>query len=365
MNSKEEFVSDIVLADTILPDTFAQTDFNPERPSLENMFTRYSGEQSTNTIAHHPGRYELPDRGEHLSRMRLEEIQTLQQQTMGRSNCPRLLPGQTFTLSNHALPSMNRGYLLIGVRHMGTQPQVLEEHAGEQQGCMYLNELLAAPSSIQYRPLRRTAKPLVVGTQTAIVVGPSGEEIYPDKYCRVKVQFHWDQEGQRNDRSSCWIRCIQPWGGVGWGAQFLPRVGDEVLVTFLDGDPDRPVIIGNAYNEANQAIYNLPGSKTQSGIKTRSYPKGDGFHELRFDDAKGKEEIYLQSEKDWNILIKNNKGQTIGGSSSTTVGGASSETAKTITLTAEAEITLICGGSTITLDPSGINIKSGTIHLNE
>lgn len=345
MNSKEEFVNDIVLSDTILPDTFSQTDFNPERPSLENILTKYSGEQSTNTIAHHPGRYELPDRGEQLSRKRLEEIQSFQQQTMGRSNCPRLSPGHTFTLNKHALPSLNREYLLIGVRHMGTQPQVLEQYAGEKQGCMYLNELLAAPSSIQYRPLRKTPKPLVVGTQTAIVVGPSGEEIYPDKYCRVKVQFHWDQEGQRNERSSCWIRCIQPWGGLGWGAQFLPRVGDEVLVSFLDGDPDRPVIIGNAYNEANQSIYSLPANKTQSGIKTRSYPKGgpDNFNELRFEDKKGAEEVYLQGEKDWNILIKNNKTEKIGRNETVIVGVNKAETigvAKELTIGAGYTITV-------------------------
>ncbi|HLZ18710.1 MAG TPA: type VI secretion system tip protein TssI/VgrG, partial [Smithellaceae bacterium] len=161
-------------------------------------------------------------------------------------------------------------------------------------------------------PVRVTPKPFVRGAQTAIVVGPSGEEIYPDKYGRVKVQFHWDREGAKDDKSSCWIRVSQLFAGAGWGAMFIPRIGHEVVVDFLEGDPDRPIITGRVYHGANNPPYPLPDEKTKSTIKTNSSPGGGGFNELRFEDKKGKEEIYLQGEKDWNILIKNNKGQTIG-----------------------------------------------------
>jgi type VI secretion system secreted protein VgrG len=149
--------------------------------------------------------------------------------------------------------------------------------------------------------------------QTAIVTGPPGEEIHHDNFGRVKVQFHWDRQGAKNDKSSCWLRYAQGWGGGGWGMQFIPRVGDEVLIAFLDGDPDRPVIVGSLYNSANMPLYNPVDSKTVSTIRTRSYPNGgtDNFHELRFDDQKGEEEIYLRSEKDWTILVKNDKAQQV------------------------------------------------------
>jgi type VI secretion system secreted protein VgrG len=152
----------------------------------------------------------------------------------------------------------------------------------------------------------------MTGLQTAIVVGPQGEEIYSEKYAQVKVQFHWDRLGKNDENSSCWIRVGQMWGGAGWGSQFVPRIGDEVLVDFLEGDPDQPIIVGCVYNEANQPIYDAKNNKTQSGIKTRSYPDGPGFNELRFEDKKGEEHVYLQGEKDWNILIKNDKGQNVG-----------------------------------------------------
>ena len=150
--------------------------------------------------------------------------------------------------------------------------------------------------------------------QAIIGTGPPGEQIYHDKFGRVKVQFHWDRKGKKDDKSSCWLRCAQGWGGNGWGMQFIPRVGDEVLVAFLDGDPDRPVIVGSLYNSENMPLYDPQERKGVSSIKTRSYPNGghDSFHELRFDDQNGREEIYLKSERDWNILVKNDKGQTVG-----------------------------------------------------
>jgi type VI secretion system secreted protein VgrG len=153
---------------------------------------------------------------------------------------------------------------------------------------------------------------VVRGTQTAIVVGPAGEEIYPDKYGRVKVQFHWDREGKRDENSSCWIRVAQVWAGAGWGGMYIPRIGHEVIVDFLEGDPDRPIIIGCVYHGANMPPYPLPDEKTKSVIKSDSSLGGGGSNEIRFEDKKGKEEIYLHGQKDLTIAIENDKNQTIG-----------------------------------------------------
>ena len=214
-----------------------------------------------------------------------------------------------------------------------------------------------------FRPDNIHNKPVVHGFHPAVVVGPKGEEIHVDEFCRVKVQFPWDRKGQNDEKSSCWVRVVQSWGGSGYGAINIPRIGDEVVIAFQNGDPDWPILVGSVYNAGNMPINNLKQSVTQTGIRTKTH-KGEGFHELRFDDAKGAEEIYLQSERDWNILVKNNKGQTIGGNSQTTVTGASMETAREITLTADTSITLVCGGSTIVLDASGITIKGETVHIN-
>jgi type VI secretion system secreted protein VgrG len=169
-------------------------------------------------------------------------------------------------------------------------------------------------SQSPFRPLRNANKPRIEGPQTALVVGPAGEEIYTDKYGRVKVQFDWDRLGKHDEKSSCWVRVAQVWAGKQWGAMHIPRIGHEVMVEFLDGDPDRPIITGRVYNVDNMPPYALPDNKTQSGIKSRSSKGGaaSNFNELRFEDSKGKEEVYLQAEKDMNILVKNDESRLVG-----------------------------------------------------
>jgi type VI secretion system secreted protein VgrG len=154
---------------------------------------------------------------------------------------------------------------------------------------------------------------VVQGTQTAVVVGPPGEEIFPDKYGRVKVQFHWDREGKHDLDSSCWIRVGTFWAGKQWGMIHIPRIGQEVIVDFLEGDPDQPIIIGSVYNAEQMPPYKLPDNKTQSGIKSRSSMAGGppNFNEFRFEDKKGSEEVYLHAEKDWTIMVENDKNQTV------------------------------------------------------
>ncbi|MCZ6678718.1 MAG: type VI secretion system tip protein TssI/VgrG, partial [Candidatus Poribacteria bacterium] len=169
----------------------------------------------------------------------------------------------------------------------------------------YENEFECIPTRSAFRPRRNTPKPIVQGIQTAIVVGPKGEEIYTDAQGRVKVQFHWDTDGKYDDKSSCWLRVGQAWAGAGWGSLFLPRVGNEVVVNFIEGDPDQPIIIGSVYNGDNLPPYKLPAEKTKSTIKSNTSKGGKGFNEIRFDDKKGDEQIFIHAENDMDIRIKN------------------------------------------------------------
>jgi type VI secretion system secreted protein VgrG len=179
------------------------------------------------------------------------------------------------------------------------------------QTTFYSNSFQAFPSTATFRPLRVTPKPRIVGLQTALVVGKSGEEIWTDKYGRIVVQFYWDQIGAKDEKSSCWIRVAQGWAGKQWGAMFLPRIGQEVVVSFLDGNPDRPLVTGCVYNAEQVVPYTLPDDQTKSTIKSNSSKGGSGFNEIRYEDKAGSEEIFVQAQKDMNIKVLNNRVATI------------------------------------------------------
>jgi type VI secretion system secreted protein VgrG len=185
-------------------------------------------------------------------------------------------------------------------------------------------------------------------TQTATVVGKAGEELWTDQYGRVKVQFHWDRDGKNDENSSCWVRVAQPWASKRFGAQFLPRVGDEVVVTFVDGDPDRPLITGSVYNGANQPPYVLPDNQTQSGIKTSSSKGGEGFNELRFEDKQDSEEVFMQAQKDLKVNVLNDAAYTIGHDETRTIQHARTHTIKD-------------GDDSLVLESGnrGMNVKTG------
>jgi type VI secretion system secreted protein VgrG len=163
---------------------------------------------------------------------------------------------------------------------------------------------------------------LVQGSQTAVVVGPDGEEVYVDKHGRVKVQFHWDRKGEKDENSSCWVRVSQPWAGKNWGAVSIPRIGQEVIVGFLEGDPDRPIITGRVYNARQVPPYELPANKTQTGIKSRSSKGGNGstFNEIRMEDKKGEELLYLHAEKDKSVVVENNNTEQVGNNETISIG---------------------------------------------
>lgn len=315
-----EVINNIEFSQRLRPGTYSQTNYNFKRVSTPLDTKDKSREENIQKyeIYDYPGQYGDQDKGKKLSRINREAYNALQEQAIGESNCPRLLPGHTFSLDGYDLDTFDKEYFLIEVTAAGGQAQALEEVSGSGE-TSYGNNFVAVPSSISYRPKKSIEKPYVKGIQTATVVGPENEEIYVDEYGRVKVQFHWDRKGKKDEQSSCWLRCGQTWGGAGWGAMFIPRIGDEVIVSFLEGDPDWPMITGSVYNGANLPLYDLPGNKTRSTIKTKSYPKSNGYNELRFEDKAGSEEVYLQGEKDWNILIKNDKGQTVGHDETLTV----------------------------------------------
>ncbi len=229
----------------------------------------------------------------------------------GKSNVRGFLPGYKFELTEHF--NGNGKYVLTEVEHTASMEGTYTKN--EAVTLQYVNSFRCIPSAVTFRPQRVTAKPTIHGTQTAMVVGnDASTEIATDKYGRIKVQFHWDREGKNNLDSSCWVRVSQPWAGKRWGAFFLPRVGDEVVVAFEEGDPDQPIVVGSVYNSDHMAPYDQPDNKTRSYIKTRSSEKGtaDNFNELRFEDKKDSEEIYFHAEKDFNRVVENNDTLKVG-----------------------------------------------------
>jgi type VI secretion system secreted protein VgrG len=247
-------------------------------------------------------------------RMRQEAAQSLALQ--GASNCRQLAAGHTFTLERHF--NGDGPYVLTTVRHAARNPP---RRSGSGEPFSYDNTFTCLPAGLPFSPPRMTPKPVVAGTQTAVVVGPKSEEVFTDKYGRVKVQFHWDREGENDANSSCWVRVAQFWAGKGWGAHFWPRVGHEVVVAFEEGDPDRPLVVGSLYNADHVPPYGLPAHQTRSGIKTRSTPRGTGqeFNELRFEDKKGHEEIYVHAERNLTAVVESCECRSVGGTRTTTV----------------------------------------------
>jgi len=313
-----ESVSRFWYAEEVQAGKVTLSDFNFKKPNLSLLSSSQAKSDLDLEIYDYPGEYDVPPDGSALSKVRLEERQARRAVSDGESGCIRLTPGYRFTLNEHPREADNREHLLTHVRHQGAQAQMAEAGSGESPS--YSNTFQCIPSDVPFRPERRTPRPTIKGVQTAIVTGPAGDEVYTDEHGRVKVQFHWDRQGKKDEKSSCWIRVSQLWAGAGWGAMWIPRIGHEVVVDFIEGDPDRPLIVGRVYHGANVPPYPLPGEKTKSTIKSNSSPGGGGSNELRFEDRAGAEEIYLHGQKDWNIKIEHDKAQIIGNDESLDVG---------------------------------------------
>ncbi|MCC6558577.1 MAG: type VI secretion system tip protein VgrG, partial [Polyangiaceae bacterium] len=304
-----EHVSRFRYGERVRPGKVTLRDYNFKKPSLNLERTDQAQIDDDLEIYDYPGDYDAPGPGGALAKVRLEELQASRKTADGESACPRFVPGGKFTLSDHPRDDFNREYLITRVEHRGHEPN-MDTRSGDV-GTPYGNRFQVIPSDVPFRPPLVTPRPTIKGIQTAIVTGPGGEEIYTDEHGRIKVQFHWDRKGQKDDKSSCWIRVSQIWAGGAWGAVFLPRIGHEVVVDFIEGDPDRPLVVGSVYHGTNVPPYALPGEKTKSTIKSNSSTGGGGFNEIRFEDKKGSEEIFLHGQKDWTILIENDKNQEV------------------------------------------------------
>jgi type VI secretion system secreted protein VgrG len=295
---------------------YALCDYNFETPATW-LGTELSSaiNQGGNTrfeIYDYPGIYENRNEGDQLTKVRIETEEAVHALFHGESDCRTLASGFKFDLGGYERRDQNTTYVLTRITHSG-QEGGFYTGQGSITDSTYKNTFTAIQAAVPFRPPRVSPRPRVYGTQTAVVAGPSGEEIYVDKYGRVKVQFHWDRLGKVNEASSCWIRVAQPVAGKGWGAVWTPRIGQEVVVSFLEGDPDRPLITGSVYNAVQMPPYALPGEQTKSVFKSYSSKGGGGFNEIRFEDKKGSEQIFIHGERNVDIRVKNDRFENIDG----------------------------------------------------
>jgi type VI secretion system secreted protein VgrG len=402
---------------SVVPGRVTLRDYDFKKPTLklevqnQGASDQTSGDQALE-VYDYPASFGDPGHGKQRARVQLQAITGDSKQASGASGSNRLIPGYSFRLEEHARDDLNREYLVTQVKHDCRQPQVLEEESGTE-GSSYSNKFLCIPYDVSYRPQCKSTPPEIRGSQTATVTGPSGEELYTDEFGRIKVQFHWDREGQGNEHSSCWIRVSQPSAGGGFGGFFLPRIGEEVIVDFLEGNPDRPLVIGRVYHGTNRPPYPLPEHKTKSTLKSNSSKGGDGYNELRFEDKKGEEQLFIHAEKDQDIRIKNDRREWVGndrheqvlahsysqvqgdqhhsveGSRRSevqqddhlSVGGSRHtrieqsellqagqeihlKAGQKLVLDAGSELTLKAGGSFIKLDASGVSLSGAQLKLN-
>ncbi|MBU6951370.1 type VI secretion system tip protein TssI/VgrG [Hahella sp. HN01] len=279
----------------------------------------------------YPGAFGDQDRGRRLTKLRMEEEESRFTRVSGRSNLPHLLVGRKFALESEECVTDNRkNFVVTAVRHYayeGGYTSADSPDSADKENSVYFNRFECLPDNVSFRPALNTPKPRIDGVQTAIVCGKSGDEIYTDEYGRIKVQFHWDRYGERNENSSCWVRVATPWAGKKWGSMGIPRVGQEVVTTFLEGDPDRPLVIGGVYNKGNMPPYSLPDNKSRFGVKSQSTKGGQtsNYNEISFDDKKGEESLNIHAEKDFNMEVKNNIGANAKGHSNSSVGGNASD----------------------------------------
>ena len=420
----DDVVTQFHLQHEFRPAKYSQTDYNFETPSTSLLVG--VGQAPYELYDYRPGEYRTRGDGDSLARIRLQEAQTPGVAAHGTSDCRAFTSGYKFTLREHYREALNQAYVLTSVRHSARQGG--NYRSGDETEFQYENAFECIPYSTPFRPGRTTPHPIVHGAQTAVVVGPEGEEIFTDKYGRVKVQFHWDREGKKNENSSCWMRVSQAWAGKKWGCIYIPRIGQEVIVDFLEGDPDQPLVTGRVYNAEQMPPYDLPAEKTKSTMKSNSSKGSAGFNEFRIDDKKGEEQIFIHAERNMDIRVKKDEYKTIEqdrhlvverdeyqhvknkqheivdsdvmlkiggdrhiriqgseainiqGSQSLHVTGAVAEAfdqshseqvsmgyylkAMNVVIEADLGITLKCGGNYITIDPVGVSIGGTMVNLN-
>ncbi len=330
---QEDVITEWQIEQELRTGKYSLEDYNFQTPSTNLMVNEPTvdevGGNSKFDTYDYPGEYLTKGAGESLARVRMQEEEAEHLVAHGMSQCRMFVSGYKFTLEEHPRKDMNTDYVLTEIQHNAVTDAYPSSRAGE--GESYSNTFTCIPLSVPFRPLRITPRPTVKGLQPAVVTGPSGEEIYSDKYGRVKVQFFWDRLGKKNENSSCWIRVSQPWAGKNWGAVFLPRIGQEVIVDFLESDPDQPLITGRVYNAEQMPPYTLPDMQTRSTIQSRS-SKGGGppnYNEIRFEDLKGSEQIFVNAEKDMDHRVENDSREYIGNNRHLIVNASQLELVKT------------------------------------
>lgn len=367
----KEHVFSLALSSVATTDRVRLRDYDFESPdaALEVTAT-VSRSAGSAELYDYPGGYRERNDGFAKARIRLDSQQVPALTAVATTNSPRLAPGHAFRLSGHGYRPANRTWVAVRVVHEG----VAEPAAGDPP---YRNEANCIDATLPYRAVSRYPSLTMQGPQTATVVGPAGEEIHVDEHGRVKVQFHWDREGQSDENSSAWIRVVQDLAGNGWGALAIPRIGQEVLVEFIDGDPRQPVIVGALYNGDNPPPVNLPADKALTMLRTRSTPGSSNYSELRFDDSAGDEQVYLRSAKDLNLEVGGNVTQavdndvtesvagdltgTVDGDQALETGGDYHHTVgKKIDFSADQEIRLSVGAASLVMKPNGEVRVNGT-----
>ncbi|MCX0877724.1 type VI secretion system tip protein VgrG, partial [Escherichia coli] len=291
----------------VRPSSVQSQDYTFKVPDWPGMYEQQgenlNGQLEQYEIFDYPGRYKDEQHGKDFTLYRIESLRSDAEKATGQSNSPKLWPGTRFTLTGHPQKMLNREWQVIQSILSGYQPQAL--HGSQGRGTTLGNQLEVIPADRTWRP-RVQSKPKVDGPQSAIVTGPAGEEIFCDEHGRVRVKFHWDRYHGMTEESSCWVRVSQAWAGPGFGNLAIPRVGQEVIVDFLNGDPDQPLVMGRTYHEDNRSPGDLPGTKTQMTIRSKTY-KGSGFNELRFEDATSNEQVYIHAQKNMDTEVLNDR----------------------------------------------------------
>ncbi|WP_233960746.1 type VI secretion system Vgr family protein [Pectobacterium versatile] len=412
--SEGEYVRRFHYAERVSTSDVELKDYSFKTPAYGLSHKKISGEleHQRESYQHYdyPGRYKQDPSGKAFSGYRLDALRSGAVTSEGESNCAGLMPGNTFTLTEHPNTTLNAVWQTVSVTHVGQQPQALEEESGGEPTTMS-NSFAVVKGTTTWRAAM-PYNPMVDGPQIATVVGPAGEEIYCDQYGRVKLQFPWDRYGASNDQSSCWVRVSQGWAGGQYGMIAIPRIGHEVIVSFLEGDPDQPIVTGRTFHATNRPPYDLPAHKTRTVLRTETH-QGEGFNELRFEDQAGQEEIYIHGQKDLNAIVENDvvwhikhdahtdidnervtrikandhltveneKRDHIKGEHSLTVDASMHQklgqallveageevhvkAGVKIVLEAGAELTLKVGGSFIKIDPSGVSVVGAAININ-
>ncbi|EIH3908971.1 type VI secretion system tip protein VgrG [Escherichia coli] len=295
----------------VRPSSILSKDYTFKTPGWEGKYIR-QGENLNNQfeqyeIYDYPGRFKDEQHGQDFTRYQMDGLRNDAELGSGSSNSPRLWPGTRFKLENHPQKTLNREWQVIGSTLTGEQPQAL--HGSQGYGTSMHNQFTVIPADRTWRP-QPMMKPKVDGPQSAIVTGPAGEEIFCDEHGRVRVKFHWDRTKTKDENNSCWVRVSQAWAGAGFGNLAIPRIDQEVIVDFLNGDPDQPIIMGRTYHQDNRSPGGLPGTKTQMTIRSKTY-KGEGFNELRFEDATSNEQLYMHAQKDMVTEVLHDRTTTV------------------------------------------------------